>query len=146
MSTINFNCVYLIVQNIELSADFYCNLLQTKIDKRFEDRWIQIKADNGFTIGLLSTDYDAKKIKKSKDVTAHYDDSFIANLQEHYQVGDAMVINLSSTDLQMDYQRISSMKPSPTHISPIQYVNFMFPYHFFTVKDPDGHVIEIADN
>ena len=26
----------------------------------------------------------------------------------------------------------------------IMYINFMFPYYFFMVRDPDGNLIEIA--
>ncbi len=144
MSSLKCNCIYLITHNIEISANFYCQLLNTKIDRRFEDRWVQIKTANNFTVGLLNINYDIKKISSGVDVENHYDENFIKNLQKNFTVGNTVVINFISSDFQKDYDRIKKMWPDK--VSPTQYVNYMFPYNFFVIKDPDGHVIEIADS
>lgn len=144
MSPLKFGCVYLVVKNIKKSAKFYCTLLNTTIDKKFEDRWVQIKSSNEFTIGLLRADYDIEKIKTGSGLDSHYNQSFIDNLQQKFIVGNTTVINLSSNEFQKDYERIKANWPDKT--SAIQYVNFMFPYYFFTITDPDGHVVEIADS
>lgn len=42
-----------------------------------------------------------------------------------------------------EYMRLK--KKYPNQISNLMFVNFMFPYNFFIIKDPDGNLIEIAD-
>lgn len=143
MTKLHCNCVYLIVKDIEKSIQFYSSLLESEVYKRYEDRWIEFKTPENFTIGLLSASYDVDKIAKTDGTSKHYDQAFVKNLQKKYTVGDTVVLNLRSDDLEKDYQRIKKLNPKS--ISEIQYVDYMFPYHFFIVKDPDGHVIEIAD-
>ena len=45
------------------------------------------------------------------------------------------------------YPIISNMIETATNSIDVelQYINFMFPYNFFIVKDPEGNIIEIAD-
>lgn len=146
MSTkLEFTCVYIVVKNIEKSIEFYTSLFETKIDKKFENRWAQVKSPNGVTIGLLNANYDERLIKSGKDLEKHYDKEFIrSNINIKYTVGNSVVINLRTNDIEKEYKRVKALKPKD--ISGIQYVNFMFPYHFFIVKDPDGNQIEISDS
>jgi predicted lactoylglutathione lyase len=144
INNLKLTCIYLVVKDIEKSASFYCSLFKTKIDKRFEDRWIQIRTPNNLVIGLLSSTYDSKKIKEGQNLQNHYDQAFIDNLPKKYDVGNTVVLNLKSDNLKEEYKRVKNLNHSG--ISVIQYVNFMFPYYFFTVQDPDGNLIEISDN
>ncbi len=82
-------------------------------------------------------------IKGGRDLEQHYDSEFIKNINSDYSVGNTVVLNLRAENLEKEHKRVSSLKPK--HISEIQYVNFMFPYHFFTVQDPEGNLIEISD-
>ncbi len=143
MKGLQFTCVYLVVKNMERSIDFYTSLFETKVDKRFEDRWAQIKTPNGFVIGLLNPNYDEQVIEKGKDLEKHYDKEYIKNISNKYTVGNTVVLNLKADNFEKEFKRIKRLKPK--HISKTQYVNFMFPYHFFIVQDPDGNLIEISD-
>jgi len=140
---LELTCIYLVVKDITISKNFYCSLLLTGVDKQFQDRWVQIKTSNNFIIGLLSADYDINKIQQGQDLKEHYDRQFIKNLSKDYVVGNTAVINLKAHDFESEYERIKKLYHGG--ISSIQYVNFMFPYSFFTVKDPDGNLIEVSN-
>lgn len=143
LKKLKLTCIYLNVNNLEKSVDFYTSLFETEIDKRFEDRWVQVKTPNGFVVGLLNNKYDERIIKGGKNLEKHYDQEFIKNMTSKYTAGNTVVLNLKAENFEEEYRRVKGLKPK--YISKIQYVNFMFPYHFFMVQDPDGNLIEISD-
>ena len=140
---LELTCTYIVVKNFEKSVDFYTSLLQTKVDSKFENRWASIKTPNGSTIGLLSANYDKQTVKSGKNLKKHYNQEFIKDMTDKYSVGNTMVLNLKADDFKKEYKRIKALNPN--YISKIQYVNFMCPYNFFMVQDPDGNQIEISD-
>ena len=131
-------------QDFQKSIDFYTQLLQKPLDKSFKDRWAQIRISDDLTLGILGANFDKDFIKKGENISQHYDQNFIDNLDKNYNSGNSLVINLGTKKLEAEHRRLKSL--NSRDISPIQYVNFMFPYRFFTVKDPDGNIIEIADS
>ena len=143
-SKLKLSCVYIVAQDFEKSIDFYTKLFQKPVDKRYEHRWVQIKVSEDLTFGILNQEFDKEFIQNGENILKHYDENFINNLETKYKTGNRVVLNLGTEDIEKEYKRIKALKVK--EISPMQYVNFMFPYNFFIVKDPDGNTIEIADS
>jgi hypothetical protein len=114
------------------------------LDKRYKNRWAQIRVSETLVLGIFSEKFDQEFIDNSRDIYKHYDENFINNLETKYETGNRVVLNLGTEDIEKEYKRIKELKVK--EISPMQYVNFMFPYNFFIIKDPDGNTIEIADS
>jgi lactoylglutathione lyase len=141
---LKFSCVYIVAKDFEKSIDFYTKLFQKPIDKKYRHRWAQIKVSEDLTFGILNQEFDKEFIQNGENIFKHYDQNYIDNLDTKYETGNRVVLNLGADDIEKEYQRIKGLDFK--EISPIQYVNFMFPYNFFIVKDPDGNLIEIADS
>jgi predicted enzyme related to lactoylglutathione lyase len=143
-SKLKLSCVYIVAQDFERSVNFYTKLLQRSLDKRYKNRWAQIRVSETLVLGIFSEKFDQEFIDNSRDIYKHYDENFINNLETKYETGNRVVLNLGTEDIEKEYKRIKELKVK--EISPMQYVNFMFPYNFFIIKDPDGNTIEIADS
>lgn len=143
-SQIKLSCVYIVAKDFEKSIDFYTKLFQKPVDKKYKQRWAQIKVSQDLTFGILNQEFDKEFIQKGEDISKHYDQNYIDNLETKYETGNRVVLNLGTGDIEKEYKRVKELNPE--EISPLQYVNFMFPYNFFIVKDPDGNTIEIADS
>jgi len=137
-------CVYIVTRDFDRSISFYTKLLEKPLCKKYEDRWGQIKLSEGIVLGILNENYDRKLIHSGKDVSKHYDKNFIENFESDYKSGNRLILNLGTEDLDKEYSRLRNL--DNLGISPIQYVNFMFPYRFFTITYPDGNSIEVADS
>lgn len=143
MSLSRVTCVYLNVNDMDASIKFYKQLLQMDVEKRYEKRWAQFKITEDIRLGLLNPAYDQAMIVQGKDLAKHYNEEYIRNLPQKIKTGNSVVLNLRADDLMEEYDRIQQIHPG--NVTEIMYVNFMFPYSFFMVQDPDGNWIEIAD-
>ncbi|MFX1255848.1 MAG: VOC family protein, partial [Promethearchaeota archaeon] len=110
----------------------------------YKNRWAQFRICDHFTLGLLCPAFDKAIIESGQDLSPHYDIEFIHNFTDEIIQGNNVVLNLSTTDIKNEYERIKAL--GPKKVSNIMYVNFMYPYRFFHVEDPDGNVIEIAES
>lgn len=54
-----------------------------------------------------------------------------------------IILTFKVDDFKSEYQRMKSLGIG--EVSQIMYVNVHKPYHYFSVTDPDGHVLEVAD-
>lgn len=88
--------------------------------------------------------FDKNFISKNKNLSQHYDDDYIRNFSEKIILGNNAILNLTTYNIKKDLERVKSISPKALSVSKIMYINFMFPYYFFMVKDPDGNLIEIA--
>lgn len=142
MSHSKLGCVYISVKDINRSIEFYGFLLQKEVEVSFKDRWAQFKITNDFRLGLLNPVFDKKIIKDRQDLDEHFDKNYIKNFSSKVRVGNSIILNLQTDDLNVEHQRLSAKYKD--EVSEIMYINFMFPYYFFMVRDPDGNLIEIA--
>ena len=54
-----------------------------------------------------------------------------------------IILTFKVDDFKSEYQRMKSLGIG--EVSQIMYVNVHKPYHYFSVTDPDGHVLEVTD-
>lgn len=146
MNPYQWFCVYFNVKDINNSIKFYEQLLEHKVERQFKTRWAEFKICEGFTFGLLSPLFDKNYISKNEDLSQHYDDNYIRNFSEKIKLGNNAILNLTTDNIKKDRERVKLIRPKALSVSKIMYINFMFPYYFFMVKDPDGNLIEIAQN
>ena len=136
--------IYYNVGNLENSILFYKKLLGMEPETRFQDRWAHFKIIEGLSLGLLSLKFDKNYIETNEDVLNHYDQNYINNFSDQVIVGNSCILNLTVENLEKEYERVTKLKPRA--ITELRYINFMFPYRFFIVEDPDGNKIEITEN
>lgn len=143
MSSSNVVCVYLNVSNVQASIDFYSQLLQIEVEAQYKDRWAQFKISEEIRLGLLNPEFDKSVIAKGKDLDQHFNEAAMKNIPESIEAGNSIVLNLRADNLAEEYERIQKFCTSD--LGEIMYVNFMTPYNYFMVQDPDGNLIEVAD-
>ena len=143
MSSSRVVCVYLNVNDMKASINFYKQLLQVDVEAQFEDRWAQFKISEDIRLGLLNPGFDKAFIAKGIDLVQHYNEASMRNIPESIEVGNSVVLNLRADNLAEEFERIQ--KFCPVGIGEIMYFNFMTPYNCFMVQDPDGNSIEVAD-
>jgi catechol 2,3-dioxygenase-like lactoylglutathione lyase family enzyme len=143
MSFSTATCIYLNVNDMKESIDFYKELLQVDVEVQFEDRWAQFKITEDFHLGLLNPAYDKAFVEKGVDLDHHFNEAAIGNITERIESGNSVVLNLRADNLADEYERIQEFYPSD--IGEIMYINFMTPYKYFIIQDPDGNLIEVAD-
>ena len=136
-------CVYLNVNDIRASIAFYKQLLQTDVERSYAERWAEFRISQDINLGLLNPAFDRAMIENGEDLDRHYNEAFMRNVPQNIHFGNSVVLNLRADNLLEEYERVQQIPPGV--VSEIMYVNFMFPYHFFVVQDPDGNWIEIAD-
>jgi lactoylglutathione lyase len=139
---LELGATYITVKNMAVSLEFYTQLFETPPTHNIENRWVQFNL-NGGTLALYDRSYDQKIIDENKDVDAHFDAAYLHYFNsESILYGNNIVLNLSTNDLQKEYERLQSL--SLGLLSNIQFVNIAFPYYFFILEDPDGNKIDIT--
>jgi hypothetical protein len=137
-----FVCIYINAKKFEETIEFYKKLLNKDIEVQYKTRWAQIKINEGMRLAFLNIKFDKDAIENNIDIKKHYNDDFIRNLPVEYCSGNSIVLNMVAQNFHKEYERVKRLS---ANVSPIQYVNYMMPYHFFTVEDPEGNLVEIAD-
>ncbi|MCM1507880.1 MAG: VOC family protein [Ruminococcus flavefaciens] len=130
--------VYIMVNDIKKSVDFYRQLLQEEPLYSNDDRWVQFSNH----IALYNYRYD-KKIMES-DSTGNFSQTYIEdfNKSKENPKNDIVVFNFETEDLKKEYQRLKNLNIG--EVSDLMYVNIHMPYWYFNITDPDGNVIEIT--
>lgn len=130
--------VYIMVNDIEKSVDFYRQLLQEEPLYSNDDRWVQFSNH----IALYNYRYD-KRIMES-DSTGNFSQTYIEdfNKSKENPKNDIVVFNFETDDLKKEYQRLKNLNIG--EVSDLMYVNVHIPYWYFNITDPDGNVIEIT--
>ncbi|MCM1132584.1 MAG: VOC family protein [Ruminococcus flavefaciens] len=130
--------VYIMVNDIEKSVDFYRQLLQEEPLYSNDDRWVQFSNH----IALYNYRYD-KKIMEG-DSSGNFSQTYIEdfNKSKENPKNDIVVFNFETEDLKKEYQRLKNLNIG--EVSDLMYVNVHMPYWYFNITDPDGNVIEIT--
>ncbi len=130
--------IYIIVNDISRSMDFYKILLQEKPIYQNDDRWVQFNNN----IALYNKDYDKKLMNKDSNERFNrtYIDEFYKD--EGLRKNNIMVLNFEVEDLKSEYDRLK--KANIGELSELMYVNVHMPYWYFNIIDPDGNTIEIT--
>ena len=115
------------VSDLGRAIVFYEELLEVKIEKRFDDRWAFFPDSKLF---LLSYTYDNKNnIPK----TSH---------QATRKPGNSCIPVFHTSDINNEHSRIELLSHN---VSEICFLNVIKPYYFFTFMDPDGNILEIGN-
>ena len=130
--------VYIYVNDLKRSIDFYSKLLQEKPLKSNDDRWVQFSNK----IALYNKLYDAKIIGKepSERFNKAYIDEFFRDIGE--KKNNLVVFNFEVDDLKSEYVRLKELNIG--EVSEMMYVNVHMPYWYFNLIDPDGNTLEIT--
>ncbi len=130
--------VYIYVNDLKRSIDFYSKLLQEKPLKSNDDRWVQFSNK----IALYNKLYDAKIIGKepSDRFNKAYIDEFFRDVGE--MKNNLVVFNFEVDDLKSEYDRLKGLNIG--EVSEMMYVNVHMPYWYFNIIDPDGNTLEIT--
>ena len=130
--------VYIYVNDLKRSIDFYSKLLQEKPLKSNDDRWVQFSNK----IALYNKLYDAKIIGKepSERFNKAYIDEFFRDIGE--KKNNLVVFNFEVDDLKSEYVRLKELNIG--EVSEMMYVNVHMPYWYFNITDPDGNTLEIT--
>lgn len=132
---------YILVNDMDRSAEFYSKLFGVKPTIITPDRWIQFDFD-GNVLAICNQLFDLKAIAGGGDIESMYSKAYISRLSKHRTVfGNNIVHTFQTDDLSKEHLRISKIHGGI--ISDILYLNIESPYSFFTVTDPDGNVIEV---
>lgn len=77
-------------------------------------------------------------------LNVHYNDAYIRdfNKKQKKKVNNIITLNFYTEDLNQAYTRIKNLHMG--EVSEIMYVNITEPYYYFTVKDPEGNLLEIC--
>lgn len=139
---INFGLIYLIVKDFDKALDFYRKLLQKDVTDQNMTRFAVFNID-GLCLAVMNGLFDTEnpeKVTKRGRYYGEYDD--MLNIVKKENSGK-IVINLNTDDLRKEHQRISELGIG-TDLTEIRYINVRIPYYYFSVKDPDGNIIEIT--
>jgi lactoylglutathione lyase len=138
---LHLSSTYILVNDIDRSAEFYSKLFEVKPTVITPERWVQFDFD-GNSLAICNQMYDLKAIAGGGDLESVYSKAFISRLIKHKTIfGNNVIHKLRTEDLNKEHSRISAINIGI--VSDILYANISLPYSFFTVTDPDGNVIEI---
>lgn len=133
-------CTYIETNKFEEVVSFYEKILQIKPNVYTQDRWIEFECGN--KLSIYNRKFDEEKINNENNV--HYNDAYIKdfNKVQETKVNNIITLNFHTEDLNKEYSRIKDLDIGV--ISEIMYVNITEPYYYFTVKDPEGNLLEIC--
>ena len=133
-------CTYIETNKFEEVVSFYEKILQIKPNVYTKDRWIEFERGN--KLSIYNREFDEEKINNDNNV--HYNDAYIRDLnkKQKKKVNNIITLNFYTEDLNQEYTRIKKLHIG--EVSEIMYVNITEPYYYFTVKDPEGNLLEIC--
>lgn len=136
--------VYLIVNDFELSLDFYKKLLEMEVSQRNMDRFAMFNFE-GHCIAINNAHFDDQnpdKVIHKGTFDEYFDDLVgIAKLPNTRK----SVLNFYTEDLRSEFKRVKELNISD-NLSSIKYVCNVAPYYYFQLTDPDGNIIEVTGN
>lgn len=130
--------MYIIVDNIEKSVEFYRLLLQEEPLHSNDDRWVQFSNK----IALYNRAYDEKII--GREPSERFNQAYIDDFYKSSRLrkNNMVVFNFVVDDLKREYQRLKNLNIGD--VSELMYVNIHMPYWYFNIIDPDGNILEIT--
>ena len=139
---INWGSIYLIVKDFDESVKFYKELLEKDVVAQNSNRFAVFDVQ-GFSLSIMNSRYDvenASKVVKKGLSYEEYDDYLTIATKGN---PGKVVINLCTDNLQKEHARVCKLEIG-NKITEIRYINAKNPYYYFSLKDPDGNIIEIT--
>jgi len=147
MSHSKLGCVYISVKDINRSIEFYGFLLQKEVEVSFKDRWAQFKITDDFRLGLLNPAFDKKIIKDRQDLDEHFDKNYIKNFSSKVRVGNSIILNLQTDDLNVEHQSLSAKyKEISLSYNYTYFYNYFQEVRMFILKEIDELYEKFASN
>ena len=139
---IDSGLVYLIVRDFEKSLAFYKKLLEKDVSAQNKTRFAIFHVGQ-LCLCLLNAKFDAEHSDAVEKKGAYHPlfDDYTAIAESPN--GRKAVINLVSTNLNKEYERIKEFGIG-SQLTEIRYINAGTPYWYFCLCDPDGNIIEIT--
>ena len=133
-------CTYIETDKFNEVVSFYEKILQIKPNIYTKDRWVEFECGN--KLSIYNRKFDEEKINSKNNV--NYNEAYIKdfNKEKNTKVNNIITLNFYTEDLNTDYSRIKDLNIGET--SEIMYVNITEPYYYFTIKDPEGNLLEIC--
>lgn len=133
-------CTYIETNKFKEVVSFYEKILQIKPNIYTEDRWVEFECGN--KLSIYNRKFDEEKLKNKNSI--NYNDAYIKDFQkeEDRKINNIITLNFYTEDLNTEYSRIKELNIG--EISKIMYVNITEPYYYFTIKDPEGNLLEIC--
>ena len=133
-------CTYIETNKFMEVISFYEKILQIKHNIYTENRWVEFECGN--KLAIYNRKFDEEKINSRNNV--NYNDAYIKdfNKEQNIKMNNIITLNFYTEDLNTEYSRIKVLNIG--EISDIMYVNITEPYYYFTIKDPEGNLLEIC--
>lgn len=133
-------CTYIETNKFNEVISFYEKILQIKPNIYTKDRWVEFECGN--KLSIYNRKFDEEKINSKNNV--NYNDAYIKdfNKEQERKVNNIITLNFYTDNLSTEYSRIKDLNIG--EISEIMYVNITEPYYYFTIKDPEGNLLEIC--
>lgn len=142
IDVITTGSVYLIVKDFDKALEFYRQILESDVVAQNMNRFA-IFGMKGLNLSIMNGYFDVEnpdKVVTRGKYYKEYDDC--VGIAESENSGK-VVINLSTDDLQREYDRIAGLGIGNC-VTEIKYINAKTPYYYFSLKDPDDNTIEIT--
>lgn len=133
-------CTYIETNKFEEVVSFYKNVLQIKPNVYTENRWVEF--DCGNKLSIYNRKFDEMKIENDDNV--YYNEVYRKdfNKKQEKKINNIITLNFYTENLDTEYSRIRDLNIGK--VSKIMYVNITEPYYYFTIKDPEGNLLEIC--
>ena len=133
-------CTYIETNKFMEVISFYEKILKIKPNIYTENRWVEFECGN--KLAIYNRKFDEEKINSRNNV--NYNDAYIKdfNKEQNIKMNNIITLNFYTEDLNTEYSRIKVLNIG--EISDLMYVNITEPYYYFTIKDPEGNLLEIC--
>lgn len=133
-------CTYIETNRFMEVISFYEKILQINPNIYTENRWVEFECRN--KLAIYNRKFDEEKISSRNNV--NYNDAYIKdfNKEQNIKMNNIITLNFYTENLNAEYLRIKALNIG--EISEIMYVNITEPYYYFTIKDPEGNLLEIC--
>lgn len=133
-------CTYIETNKFKEVVSFYEKILQTKPNIYTKDRWVEFECGN--KLSIYNRKFDEEKLKNENSI--NYNEAYIKDFkkEQNKKFNNIITLNFYTEDLNTEYSRIKELNIG--EISEIMYVNITEPYYYFTIKDPEGNLLEIC--
>ena len=134
--------IYLVANDFDKSIVFYEKFLDMPLSSENNGRFVGFMY-KGFCISLFNGHFDVENPDKVEN-KGGYSELF-NDFQKKALAPNThkFVLNFCADDLLSEYERIKSLNITE-NLSDIKYVNYVAPYYFFCLTDPDDNIIEVT--
>lgn len=134
--------IYICVQDIVKSVNFYKNIFQKEPDVYTENRWVSFSC--GHTLAFFSIHYDEELLKNDKHCNEKFNKEYQDDccVTEKIMMNNQVIFNLYCDNLKSEHERLKALQGGT--VSTMYYVNIKTPYWYFNISGPNGNLLEIT--